>query len=257
MSTFGPILKSPEWIARSLQQPVLEIVDAILEENFLQLERQSPAYGRYFIGSWILVNLLCEEWVSVRIGEISVGEISAQVRQETAFHTGQLLQAAHLDYLDKEWNPTVPVSDVIVWDAEVRNFRKLVGPHGVSAWQRRCEHFKIPVCESLLDGRPLADAVLNDLKEGRLSKVCRPLVEIVLDVYLVRGFTWLSDFTQGTLQQSDSPHPMWLMMPACRSLILQVTGDSTRAGDETVMRFCVPMYVKTMRLKETVDKILS
>ena len=47
---FGLIWKSPERIARSLEEPVLKVTDAILEENFLELDRQSPAYGRYHIG---------------------------------------------------------------------------------------------------------------------------------------------------------------------------------------------------------------
>ena len=250
---FGLIWKSPERIARSLQEPVLKVTNAILEENLLQLDRQSPAYGRYYIGSWILVNFLCKMWVSVRIEEVL-----GQGRQEMASHVGELLQAAHLEHLAKEWNPTLRVSDVMVWDDEVRMFQGLVGPHTVSGWLRTCEHFKIPVRQPLLDARPLTDEVMTDLQEGRLSKVCRPLVEIVLDLYLVRGFRWMSDFAQGAVQQGGRPGGTFFYMPACRSLIMQVTGDSTRAGDETVSRFSVSIGRESVfLLKESVDKILS
>jgi hypothetical protein len=243
----------PERIASALYEPVLKATNAILEENILQLERHSIAYMRYYIGSWILVNFLCEMWVRVRIEDVL-----GKDRNDRAIHVGQLLKAAHLEHFAKEWNPTLRVSDVMVWDAEVRMYQGIVGPHSVSAWHRCCEHFNIPVCQSLFDTQPLTDAVLTDLQEGRLFKVCRPLVEIVLDLYTVRGLRWISDLTEGAFQQYGKPGGTFLWMPACRSLIMQVTGDSTRAGNDAVSPLSVSVALKSVFvIKESVDKILS
>jgi hypothetical protein len=225
----GLIWKSPEQIARSLHEPVLKVTDAILEENFLQIDRQSPAYRRYCIGSWILVNFLCEMWVSDKIEEVL-----GQDRKGKARYVGALLENAHLSYLANERNPTIRVSDFVVWDEETRLFQRLLGPDAMTR------------------------EFITDLKAGRASTVCLPLVKIVCDLYVVRRFRWTTDLTQGALQQLGKLGGTFLYMPACRSLIMQVTGDSSKAGDETVSRFSVSMGLKSVfLLKESVDKILT
>ena len=233
---FGLIWKTPELVAGSLYEAVAKVVESTLEENFLGLDRQSPGYGRYYVASGIFANLLCQSLVTEKITSLC-GEKVPERLDKKGFRVSMLLQDRHLSHLAEKWNPTIRLSDVVVWEEEARQCQR--GPFSGSFDQH------------------LTAEALTDLKEGRLSAVCLPLVEVVRFLYVARGFKWLSDSMEGATQQLARPYSSSLLMPVCRTLIMQITGDSARGGDETVTHFSVSMVTKWLFLKEAVDKILN
>src|ERR1017187_731700 len=229
MSMFGLIWKSPERIARSLYGAVNKVTKSILDANFLNLDQESNAYARYYISSWILTNYLCENMVILRIIEL-LGED----RRGTALHVANLLENAHLNYLAKEWNPTFRVSDLVVWNEETKDFPRLLGPHAMTR------------------------EFINDVQARRVSTVCLPVVNIVSDLYVVRRWRFVTNMTDGAKGVLTFPNNFWrLHMPVCRTLVMQITGDSEKATAETVMPFVTNLSGVAMIIEESVRQALA
>lgn len=207
--------QSTERLAALLIKPVIEAGDAIALDNFLQFPRDTLAYARFVVGSHILSGLLCDNIFSDAVGEPG---------RDKVFETTQRLKDMHVSHLTRKWNPTIAITDVVIWEVEANWYRRLPGNPAIN----------------------VAD----------LKSVTLPLADILHHLYVVRGIRFISDFLEGANDQLERPHSIGrLIMPACRTLILQTTNKA--ADEDNVLRFTISVVTKWLLLQARVAQALQ
>ncbi len=142
----------------------------------------------------------------------------------SSLEISRLLTEKHLAQLARHFSQQALIADFVVWQEEIDHFTR--GPSNPS----------------------LADAYSTG---ARL-----PLHDIIRELYVVRSMTMVMDIGKGSaVAVRQSGFTLALLMPACRSLILQTTADMERASDErTVAGFAASVLAQWMLLELSVQE---
>ncbi len=133
------------------------------------------------------------------------------------------LMERHLASLCAHGSTPVPITDIVVWENEL-------------VW--------------------ISTTPINPAFAGAYVHPIRaPLSDIVRELYVVRLMRMVTDLLNGaTLQLQRSGFSLAHLMPACSSLIMQITADEQRATDEqTVARFAASVLPHWMLLHALVQ----